>query len=264
MKKLSKKQWRNLMLAIALAIAAVVVVYISGFNTLPQASYGLFDTINTPKSSDRIIVLSPHEDDETIGAAGYILQALKTGAKVEVIFVTDGNKHGLKTARHEEALLASQILGVKSEDIIFFDFPDGKLSAQTNFPSRLQTAIDSFKPTVVITTLPEDTHPDHAVSGREVAKIYQQSRSFQPLFFLVHYHRFPRPLGDDRKAYLLPPINLVISSYEWRVLPITSEQQKIKAAAVLSYKTQLSLKNPILHQLLDSFVRQNELFALPQ
>jgi hypothetical protein len=39
-----------------------------------------------------VLVLAPHMDDETIGCGGAILAHIAGGARVEVVFVTDGSR----------------------------------------------------------------------------------------------------------------------------------------------------------------------------
>lgn len=95
----------------------------------------------------RLIVFSPHPDDESVGAGGLIQRVLKAGGKVNVVFITDGDgfpegverenhishptakdfrKYGAE--RREEALKATATLGMKEHDVIFLGFPDGGLT----------------------------------------------------------------------------------------------------------------------------------------
>ncbi len=94
----------------------------------------------------RLMVFSPHPDDESLGAGGLIQRVLKAGGKVEVVFMTSGDgfpegvekedkishptakdykKYGKE--REEEALKALSILGLKKQHVIFLGFPDGGL-----------------------------------------------------------------------------------------------------------------------------------------
>ena len=95
----------------------------------------------------RLIVFSPHPDDESLGAGGLIQRVLKAGGKVKVVFITsgDGFPEGVEeedhishptakdyrrygVVRREEALKATATLGMKERDVIFLGFPDGGLS----------------------------------------------------------------------------------------------------------------------------------------
>lgn len=260
---MSRETFVAVAIAVVMLIAGGFAIYVSQINTLPDSSFALFDEVPAPTVSDTVLVVTPHQDDETIGAGGYITRAVNVGATVKVIVATDGNKHGLEKERNQEELNASAVLGVKPANITFYGYPDGDLSGnQTAFDARLQADIAALHPTVVITTLPEDTHPDHAAAGNAVIAAYHAlNQSFTPEFFLVHYHRYPRPIGYDPTAHLLPPIDLLTPTYDWRVLSLTSSEQATKAAAINNYKTQLTITNPVLTQLIRSFERQNELFA---
>ncbi|RYG74146.1 PIG-L family deacetylase [bacterium] len=94
-------------------------------------------------SNERIFVLSPHPDDETLGAGGLIYRARQAGLAVQIGFLSNGD--GSRTTqisqvlrgknekaltdiaryRQGEAIAAAQRLGVDEENCIFFGFPDG-------------------------------------------------------------------------------------------------------------------------------------------
>ena len=258
-----RANWKKLIIGLIVAVAAGFGLYLSGLDTLPQASFPLFDRVLLPTSEDRILIVAPHQDDEVLGAGGYIQRSVSVGAKVEVGFATDGKKQGKKNLRRTEALSAGQKLGLTNSQLIFLDFPDGNLSQQSQydkFVTRMTGEIASFGPSIVITTLPEDEHSDHAASGRAVKTLLAQGGKFKALFFLVHADRYPRPIGDAPDRYLLPPLKLV-NNYSWQVFVPTAGEQSQKRSAINLYRSQMSVTNPILRQLLQSFDRRNELFA---
>ena len=97
----------------------------------------------TLKTDDRILVLAPHPDDETLASGGLIQQAQARGLPVHVSFLTNGDNNewayslyrgalsldptsvlegGL--VRHQEALNATAALGLKPEDVTFLGYPD--------------------------------------------------------------------------------------------------------------------------------------------
>jgi len=81
------------------------------------------------------IVFSPHFDDETLGCGGTILKKKMAKADIKLVFMTDGSKshsnliseEKLKKIRKNEALAASCLLGLDSQDIYFLKFEDTKL-----------------------------------------------------------------------------------------------------------------------------------------
>jgi LmbE family N-acetylglucosaminyl deacetylase len=91
----------------------------------------------------RLMVFSPHPDDETLVAGGLIQRVLENGGTVRVVFVTNGDGYmkGVRTRvkklqtssndfveygekRHDEAMGALRVLGLQPEDGIFLGFPD--------------------------------------------------------------------------------------------------------------------------------------------
>ena len=91
----------------------------------------------------RLIVFSPHPDDETLSSAGLIQRVLSKGGQVRIVFITngDGFLDGVRCEfdrqettsqdfieygkiRHTEALQALHELGLQPGDGIFLGFPD--------------------------------------------------------------------------------------------------------------------------------------------
>lgn len=94
----------------------------------------------------RILVISPHPDDEALAAGGMMAQAEASGCQVRVVYLTsgDGFQRGLEfykrkirltpedylcygQERMNEARNAMQQLGLSSDDLIFLGYPDGGL-----------------------------------------------------------------------------------------------------------------------------------------
>jgi LmbE family N-acetylglucosaminyl deacetylase len=101
-----------------------------------------------PIHSESIVVFAPHPDDEVIGCAGIIMQALARGARVKVVDITSGdgfdaaaaglshkkiNQLGpddffaLSRLRETQSRNALEILGGKADDLILLGYPDGDL-----------------------------------------------------------------------------------------------------------------------------------------
>jgi len=260
--KLSK----GLYLIIGLALVAFLwgdMVFASRYAVLPETSYNLLTSLPLPSANDRILVVSPHPDDETLGAGGFIEEAVQQHATVRIALATDGNKHGLKDIRHQEIINSTQKLGLTTDDITFFNFPDGDLTKQSDFLPQLEQLIANYQPTIILGTHPQDIHPDHAMVGRSIDAAAQASNLHPSVYyFVIHYHRYPRPLGYKPSEYLLPPAALITADTHWETLPLSDSQRTTKEAALREYHSQMTLKNPILTKLMLSFVRKNEVFAV--
>ncbi|MFH0881073.1 MAG: PIG-L family deacetylase [Lentisphaerota bacterium] len=92
---------------------------------------------------DRLMILAPHEDDETLGPGGVIQQALSTGAQVRVVFLTCGDHYewafmafekklwitptenrAMGYLRQRESTDAMSLLGLDAGNLAFLGFPD--------------------------------------------------------------------------------------------------------------------------------------------
>ena len=95
----------------------------------------------------RLLVFSPHPDDETLGVGGLIARATHARIPVEIVFMTNGDGYpnavqhdfdvrkptdadyvALGEVRQREALAAVAQLGVKRTQVRFLGFPDGGLA----------------------------------------------------------------------------------------------------------------------------------------
>jgi len=116
------------------------------FIVLILNSYLLADeSLSTIKftRNDRVLILAPHPDDETIGTGGVIQRALEAGASVKVVCYTNGDNNelafivyekrlvfkkkaflNLGQIRAKETINAMTCLGLNKKDIIFLGYPD--------------------------------------------------------------------------------------------------------------------------------------------
>ncbi len=98
--------------------------------------------------SESIVIFAPHPDDEVIGCAGIIMQALARGARVKVVDITSGDGFdaaaaglthkkvdevgpddffALSRLRQTQSRDALKVLGGKADDLIVLGYPDGDL-----------------------------------------------------------------------------------------------------------------------------------------
>ncbi|MFA5149778.1 MAG: PIG-L family deacetylase [Candidatus Omnitrophota bacterium] len=125
---------------ILLSIAILYGVFLLAF---AWAQPGEFPSIEPFSNKDRVLILAPHPDDENIGCGGVIQRALKSGAKVKIMYLTNGDHNefafivyekrlvvrnpafvAMGKVREEEAGKAMKILGVAESDLIFLGYPD--------------------------------------------------------------------------------------------------------------------------------------------
>jgi LmbE family N-acetylglucosaminyl deacetylase len=113
----------------------------------------------------RILVVSAHPDDETLGAGGTIARYAAEGSEVWVCIVCDG-----VTARHSEAGLQRQcaedacaVLGASK--VVFCDLPDQRLDALplVDVIGPIEECVERLRPDVVLTHFKDDVNQDHRV-----------------------------------------------------------------------------------------------------
>ncbi|MFD1849003.1 bacillithiol biosynthesis deacetylase BshB2 [Oceanobacillus bengalensis] len=124
-----------------------------------------------------VVVIFPHPDDESFGAAGTIAKFRAQGVPVTYLCGTLGemgrnmgnptfaNRETLQAVRKKELINACNILDVKLEMLGYRD-------KTIEFEDRMQVAnhlkeyLDRIKPSLVITHYPEyAVHPDHNALG---------------------------------------------------------------------------------------------------
>jgi len=95
------------------------------------------------KKEDRVLILAPHPDDEAIGCAGVIQQAVAQRAKVKIVCLTNGDHNqpafsvykkkpillkstflNMGEVRRKEAIGAVKSLGAHKHNIVFLGYPD--------------------------------------------------------------------------------------------------------------------------------------------
>ncbi|MEW6754948.1 MAG: PIG-L deacetylase family protein [Candidatus Latescibacterota bacterium] len=119
----------------------------------------------------RVLVVSPHPDDEAIGCGGAILYHRSAGHEVRTVFLTSGERggHGRTVAetvrlREAEARAAAAILQV--EAVEFWRQPDGRLRAGRALRERLGILLECWRPDLLYVTHGHEAHPDHRAAAR--------------------------------------------------------------------------------------------------
>jgi LmbE family N-acetylglucosaminyl deacetylase len=127
--------------------------------------------------ADRVLVIAPHYDDETIGCGGLLASLAARGARVVVLFLTDG-AGGIEGApatgseddgspaaayarrRREEAARALAALGVGERREL--GLPDGELAQRLpELTTHLREALEAEAPDLVLVPGPLEATPDH-------------------------------------------------------------------------------------------------------
>jgi LmbE family N-acetylglucosaminyl deacetylase len=198
-------------------------------------------------SKDRLLILAPHPDDESLATGGLIQRAARAGAKVRVLFATDGDNNPWPQRflerklqisltdrarwgrrRRKEAIAALELLGLPKGCTRFLGLPDQGITkllmrAEEHVLFTLWAELQEFEPTIFVMPSATDAHPDHSA-----------------LFVLLHLAmmRLDRPprllrfiIHDPRRQTERGKITL-------RLTP--AEVQR-KHAAILAHESQMAL-----------------------
>lgn len=184
------------------------------------------------------LIISPHPDDETLGAGGLIAWQAKAGLTVTVAAVTDGeaayaNSPGLAQIRRSEQEQAVKALGERVS-IVRFGIPDSAVAAhEAELETHLRPMID--RSTLVIAPWRNDWHPDHEACARVAEKLCHESGAELISYVFWTWHR-RTPETFDGVAI--------------RRLDLSAELASSKRAALACHMSQLHGEDPILPPLL--------------
>lgn len=125
----------------------------------------------------RVVALAAHPDDESLGCAGTLALLADSGARLTVVFATDGEGtrgSALDPAetgrlRTAEAREACGLLGVT--DVRLLGRPDGALATQTaELAVELSAVFTELQPDLVLLPWFLDGHPDHEALSVALAR----------------------------------------------------------------------------------------------
>jgi LmbE family N-acetylglucosaminyl deacetylase len=266
--------------------------------------------MHVPGAQDRVLVIAPHPDDESLCCAGILQRARANGAATAVVWITAGdgfaldamliehtlwpreaNMRQLGRLRLAEAGAAATELAVPPAQQYVLGYPDrgvaplmadyyqrGYRSGYTgltavaypqavspdasytgsNLERDLQRVIEQFAPTLVLAAAPQDRNPDHHASGALARRLLQRRGQLDRLrYWIVHAPHWPAPRGYAPQLSMAPPE--LAAALHWESLPLTAAEQAHKLAALRDHRSQMALTEAFML----SFVRANELFALP-
>jgi LmbE family N-acetylglucosaminyl deacetylase len=118
--------------------------------------------VGLPSLAERVLVVSPHPDDESIGCGGTLAQLSARGSRIDVVFMTAGAQPDdaeLEARRKEEARAAARVLRLCN--VHFLAGQDGGLHRQSSLSEPLAQLIGRNGYQVVFCPWPCDEHLDH-------------------------------------------------------------------------------------------------------
>jgi LmbE family N-acetylglucosaminyl deacetylase len=127
-------------------------------------------------TGERVLVLAPHVDDETIGLGGTIQRHVQECHHVTCVYITDGAssvsnlpKEQLIAERKKEAEQVKGILGI--HDLQYMDLPDGHVESNEKSQEQLKRILSEVSPDIIYLPIFVDCHRDHIATGRILADV---------------------------------------------------------------------------------------------
>jgi len=125
----------------------------------------------------RILVLSPHPDDDMIGAGGVLLKSLHNGCLVKTICLTTGERvieGEMVEAREQETTLVSAVSGIVVE---FWRYSAHTWTVDAQSIRRFHKVMEEWKPQVVFLPFLADDHEDH----RRASELWYEAFKANPM-----------------------------------------------------------------------------------
>lgn len=147
---------------------------VAAWGRLAAARFAYPRLVTLPPGS-RVLVLSPHPDDDAIGPGGTLRKQQEAGASVTTLVLTDGGagapgqaRAAVVATRRREEQAAAAHLGL--DRVIFWDEPDGALAPSAANADRLRGILREVRPDLVYLPSFLDAHPDHRAVTPLVAR----------------------------------------------------------------------------------------------
>jgi N-acetylglucosamine malate deacetylase 1 len=161
--------------------------------------------------AERVLVLSPHMDDEVIGCGGTLARHARRGSEVTVVYVTDGRtgskalsqlrgeararvERELIETRKAEARRALETLGVGEP--VFLDAEDGRLGRDSGLQAAVQRILDTVRPELVYLPSFLEAHPDHRATSDLLLSAAREEDRFECHAYEVWTPLYPNCLVD--------------------------------------------------------------------
>ena len=155
-----------------------------------------------------VLIVSPHPDDETLGAGGLIAHLRSRGIGVIVAAVTDGENAyghgiGLGEIRVREQTAALACLGVEEKNIYRFKICDSDVASYENALSGLLDPLVA-RSQHIVSPWRHDFHPDHEACGRVAERLSHMHRVQLTSYFFWTWHRGTTELLDGLDLVRFP------------------------------------------------------------
>ncbi|NTV93277.1 MAG: hypothetical protein HGA72_08470 [Chlorobiaceae bacterium] len=177
---------------------------------------------------NNVVIVAPHPDDEILGLGGFILQRLRKGGNVSVLYLTDGEASLADidddAVRSMRIRLSNEVLarlGISGDRIFRFHLSDGSIPRKNtegfdDAAAGIQQIFSSLMPDAVFVTHPQETWPYDHIAAFELADAAIHNTAFSCDFYGYWvWLWYSMPLrsffGINRSALVPVPIGDVLT-----------------------------------------------------
>lgn len=163
----------------------------------------------------RVLVLSPHIDDDVIGAGGTLKKHSINGDEVMAVYFADCTEERIKEAEE-----AASIIGIGRLE--FLEYRSKTLLDRQEIPDRLSGIISDYRPEIVYVPSLFDRHNDHLAVNHFLAGSHGKNRyDFTVCAYEVWSTLVPNIVVDisssiDEKKEALSRYKSQLSAHNWR------------------------------------------------
>lgn len=229
------------------------------------------------KLNKRLIVFSPHPDDETLGCGGTIAKKISENYEVTIVVMTDGRNvlshvwginsnptpEELKSIRKEELIRAAAILGVPRKNLVFFDFEDRTLKEhEKEAEIKAKSTLEENPHAEIYFPCQKDYHTDHQATNRIVSHSAKHLNDSTLEYQYSVSQRLTR-IGPKIAGWSFQ--DRLCNLFEHNLVKIdVSEFLPLKKAAIEEFKSQLTIlsdkqERPFLTKI-ERYLRKKETF----
>lgn len=183
----------------------------------------------------RIVVISPHPDDETLGCGGLLFDAAARGLDVLVCSATHGERcHAVDGSpamgelRQAELVQAMNHLGVGGSSVVSWAIRDGELIRErASLLAKLTQTVR--RSDLLLAPWEFDGHPDHEACG-DVARSVAQAMNLRLLRYPIWGWHWSDPHAAAGGLARLPAFRYPLQPDAWRA----------KLRAIDAFQTQMT------------------------
>jgi LmbE family N-acetylglucosaminyl deacetylase len=137
----------------------------------------------------KVLVLSPHVDDETIGLGATLFKHKKMDSEMSLVYMTDGGGSTTDTSREEliairkaEGEKVKETYGFKS--LYFLDEIDGELDFnKEDLIDKIVNILEIEKPNIIYTPFLIDGHRDHVATTKAlISALKTWNKNFENIY----------------------------------------------------------------------------------